>query len=144
MKKLLAFLLFPLALGAQPTVPRHGGLLSGPIALRLADTGGAIFGYELVASVQSLSGAGEVNITTITTALTSTGAAQALTWANGSAGQIKTIVHDVDGGSMVLTPSTKTGFSTVTFTNAGDSVTLQYFTTRGWMIISSYGVTIAP
>lgn len=90
------------------------------------------------------SGAGAVSVTTGTTAVTSTGVGDALTLANGVAGQIKTIVHDVDGGTAVLTPTTKTGFSTVTFTNAGDTVTLQYFTTRGWMVIGSYGVTIAP
>jgi len=98
----------------------------------------------VVANIQALSGAGAVDITTLTSALTSTGGGQALTLANGTAGQIKTIVHDVDGGSMVLTPTTNTGFSTITFTNAGDTVTLQYLTTRGWMVIASYGVTIAP
>ena len=45
---------------------------------------------------------------------------------------------------MVLTPTTKTGFSTVTFTNAGDTVTLQFITTRGWMVIGSYGAVVAP
>lgn len=96
----------------------------------------------LIGTVQRLSGAGAVNLTTLTTALTSTGADQALTLANGVDGQIKTIVHDVDGGSAVLTPATKTGFTTVTFTNAGDTVTLQYLATRGWFIIGSRGVTI--
>lgn len=93
---------------------------------------------------QALSGAGAINLTTLTTALTTSGGAQALTLANGANGQIKTIVHDVDGGSAVLTPTTKTGFSTITFTNAGDTVTLQYLTTRGWFVISSYGAVVAP
>lgn len=92
----------------------------------------------------TLSGAGAIPITTPTTAFTSTGASQALTLANGTAGQVKTIVHDVDGGSGILTPTTKTGFSAITFTAVGETVTLQYFTTRGWMVIGSYGVTIAP
>lgn len=91
----------------------------------------------------TLSGAGAIPVTTPTTAYTSTGAAQALTLANGTAGQVKTIVHDVDGGSGILTPTTKTGFTTVTFNNAGDTVTLQYFTTRGWMVIGSFGAVIA-
>lgn len=95
-------------------------------------------------STQSLSGAGAVNVTDGITLLTTTGASQALTLANGTAGMRKTIVHDVDGGSAILTPTTKTGFSTVTFTNAGDTVTLVYVTTRGWMVVGSYGVTIAP
>ena len=96
----------------------------------------------LIGTVQRLSGAGAVNLTTLTTALTTTGASQALTLANGVDGQIKTIIHDVDGGSAVLTPATKTGFTTVTFTNVGDTVTLQYLTTRGWFVIGSKGVTL--
>lgn len=100
-------------------------------------------GY-IIGGVQALSGAGAVNLTTQATALTSTGAAQAITLADGVNGQIKTIVHDVDGGSAVLTPTTKTGFSTITFTNVGETVTLQYFTTRGWMVLSSYLATVAP
>jgi hypothetical protein len=88
-------------------------------------------------------GPGAVSVTTSCTAVTTTGVADALTLANGTNGQIKHIVHDVDGGSFVLTPTTKTGFTTVTSTNAGDTVTLQYFTTRGWMVIGSFGVVIA-
>lgn len=94
-------------------------------------------------SYQSLSGSGAVNVTNYSTELTSTGVAQALTLADGVAGQIKVIVHGVDGGSMVLTPTTKTGFTTITFTNAGDAVTLQFFTTRGWIIIGIFGAVAA-
>lgn len=109
----------------------------------LTVTGASTLTGGLIGGVQSLSGPGAVNVTTLTTALTSTGVGDALTLANGTAGQIKTIVHDVDGGSAVLTPTTKTGFTTVTFTNAGDTVTLQYFTTRGWMVIASHGAVVA-
>ena len=97
----------------------------------------------LIGTVQRLSGAGAVNLTTLTTALTTTAGSQALTLANGVDGQIKTIVHDVDGGSAILTPTTKTGFSTMTLTNVGDTITLQYFTTRGWMIIGNRAGTVA-
>jgi len=93
-------------------------------------------------TIQSLSGAGAVNITTAVTCLTTTGASQALTLADGTVGQFKTIVHIVDGGSAVLTPTTKIGFSTVTFTNVGDTVQL-YYSTTGWAIVGSRGVTIA-
>ena len=97
----------------------------------------------VIGSIQALSGAGAVDIVTDTTELTSTGSAQALTLANGTAGQYKSIVHVVDGGSAVLTPTTKTGFSTITFTNVGDSCRLQYHTTRGWMITSLNGAVAA-
>ncbi len=96
-----------------------------------------------IGTVQSLSGAGAVNITTATTKLTTTGSAQALTLADVANGQIKNIVHAVDGGSAVLTPTTKTGFTTISFTNAGDSAQLQYFTTQGWMIVALNGAVAA-
>ena len=97
---------------------------------------------DVIATNQSLSGAGAVNLTDMMTSITSTGATQALTLANGTVGQIKIIVHTVDGGSSVLTPTTKIGFSTITFTAVGDSAMLVY-TATGWAIIGSRGVTIA-
>jgi hypothetical protein len=97
---------------------------------------------DVTATVQSLSGAGAVNITDMMTSLTTTGASQALTLANGTVGQIKIITHTVDGGSAVLTPTTKIGFSTVTFTAVGDSVSLIY-SSAGWVIFGDRGVTIA-
>lgn len=111
-------------------------------ALTISSSQSATFAGAIIGSVQALSGAGSVNVTQLTTAYTSTGVLDALTLANGSAGQIKTIVHVVDGGSGILTPTTPLGYSTITFTNAGDSVTLQYFT-QGWSIIGFKGVTIA-
>lgn len=102
----------------------------------------AIFGTAVVGASQSLSGAGAVNLTTLVTSLTTTGASQALTLANGTAGQLKIITHTVDGGSAVLTPTTAIGFSTITFTAVGDTATLVY-TAAGWAIIGSRGVTVA-
>jgi hypothetical protein len=97
---------------------------------------------DVTATVQALSGAGAVNVTDMFTSLTTTGASQALTLADGTAGQIKIITHTVDGGSAVLTPTTKIGFTTVTFTNVGDSV-LMIYTATGWAVVGSKGVTIA-
>jgi len=99
----------------------------------------------LITASTTLSGAGAIPITTSLVKFTSTGAANALTLANGVDGQRLTIVHDVKGtlGTGVLTPTTKTGFSTVTFNNAGDTVSLVYVTTRGWMVTGSYLATIA-
>ena len=102
----------------------------------------AVYGKTQVASVQALSGAGAVDIVNLMTSLTSTGASQALTLANGTVGQIKIITHTVDGGSAILTPTTKIGFSTITFTAVGDTATLVY-TSAGWAITGSRGVTIA-
>lgn len=96
----------------------------------------------LIESVQSLSGAGAVNLTTGLTSLTTTGSAQALTLANGTVGQVKMIVHAVDGGSAVLTPTTAIGYTTITFTAVGDSVSLVY-TPTGWAVVGSKGASIA-
>lgn len=106
-------------------------------------TPGSLTLGPLITTPQALSGAGAVDVVSGSTAFTSTGAAQALTLANGTAGQIKTICHVVDGGSGVLTPTTKSGYTTITFTNVGDSVTLQYHTTAGWCIIGIFGAVAA-
>jgi hypothetical protein len=107
-----------------------------------AVTVNASFGSDVVLATQSLSGAGAVNVTSAFTALTTTGAAQALTLANGSAGELKIITHVVDGGSAVLTPTTKIGFSTITFTGVGESATLIY-TAAGWAIVALNGAVAA-
>jgi hypothetical protein len=99
-------------------------------------------GNDVVLGTQSLSGAGAVDITNAFTQLTTTGVAQALTLANGSVGEIKIIAHAVDGGSAVLTPTTKIGFSTITFTAVGESATLVY-TSAGWAIVALYGAVAA-
>ena len=100
------------------------------------------FGSDVVLGTQSLSGAGAVDVTNAFTNLTTTGAAQALTLANGTLGEIKIISHAVDGGSAVLTPTTKIGFSTITFTAVGDSCMLVY-TSAGWDIVALNGAVAA-
>lgn len=76
---------------------------------------------------QALSGAGAVNVTTLVTLVTSTGAGDALTMADGTrAGQLKFVSMVVDGGSSVLTPTTKTNFTTLTLTAAYDWGLMQW------------------
>ena len=69
------------------------------------------------------------------------------TLANGTPGQVITFteVGTVTGSdTAVITPSTKTGFSTATLSAAHQSVTLQYInSTVGWIIIGNAGATIA-
>ena len=99
-------------------------------------------GDAVVLGTQSLSGAGAVDITNAFTSLTTTGAAQALTLANGTVGEVKIITHTVDGGSAVLTPTTKIGFTTITFTGVGESAMLVY-TSAGWAIVALNGAVAA-
>lgn len=96
----------------------------------------------LFGSVQSLSGAGAVDVTNTVTEITSTGA-DALTLANGTVGQVKVITMIVDGGDATLTPTTFAGGTTITFNDAGDSVILVYNTTVGWVAVANQGATIA-
>ena len=96
----------------------------------------------LKVSVQSLSGAGAVNLTHTVTEVSSTGT-NALTLANGTSGQIKIITMVVDGGTATLTPTTLAGGLTIAFSDVGDSVILLYTTTLGWVVTSNQGATLA-
>lgn len=108
-------------------------------------TGNQTVNGAIIGNVQALSGAGAVDVTSFSTAFTSTATGNALTLANGTVGQIKTIVYVAEAAGAdtgVLTPTTRVGYSTITFTNVGDSVTLQYFT-QGWAVIGVRGATVA-
>lgn len=108
-------------------------------------TGNQTITGAIIGNVQSLSGAGAVDVTSFSTAFTSTTTGNALTLANGTVGQIKTIAYVAEAAGAdtgVLTPTTRVGYSTITFTNVGDSVTLQYFT-QGWAVIGVRGATVA-
>ena len=96
----------------------------------------------LFGSVQSLSGAGAVNITDTVTEITSTGT-NALTLANGTPGQVKIITMIVDGGDATLTPTTFHDGGTIVFNDVGDSVVLVYHTTIGWKLVVNNGTTIS-
>jgi hypothetical protein len=96
-----------------------------------------------VATPNTLTGVGAIGVSTSCTGYISTGGAQALTLADGVNGQIKTIIHTSAGGSGVLTPTTKAGYTTITFTNVGDSVTLQFITGTGWCITGIFGAVAA-
>ena len=100
-------------------------------------TMGAMFG-----TVQALSGAGAVDLTSLITQVTTT-SADALTLANGTNGQLKIITMVADGGDGTLTPTTFANGSTITFNDVGDSVLLVYNTTGGWAAVSNVGCTIA-
>lgn len=89
------------------------------------------------AAVQSLSGPGAVNITSLATAFTSTATGNALTLADGAQGQLKTIIYVAEaagGDTGVLTPANLGSATTITFNNVGDSVTLQFAGTDWWVV----------
>ena len=97
------------------------------------------------ATVQSLSGPGAVNLTALTTAFTSTATGNALTLADGVAGQLKTIVYVAEaagGDTGILTPANLGSATTITFNAVGDSVTLQ-FIGADWWVIGFRGAVVA-
>ena len=97
---------------------------------------------DLKTSVQTLSGAGAIDVVTGVTEVTTT-AADALTLANGTVGQIKIIVMKADGGDGTITPVTFAGGTTITMNDVGDSVMLTYATAIGWVLVANNGCTIA-
>ena len=95
----------------------------------------SFIGFSNSSDAQTVSSDATVSVTTALTLLTTTNST-ASTLADGTVvGQIKIIIHDVDGGSTVCTPTTKSGFSTITFTDVGDAIVLMWTTGRGWVAI---------
>ena len=108
-----------------------------------AITSNASYGKAIRGGVQSLSGAGAVDLDNLITELTTTGA-DALTLADGTtSGQIKIINMIVDGGDGTLTPTTFANGTTITFDAVGESATLVWNSTVGWIATSTVGATIA-
>ena len=64
--------------------------------------------------------------------------------ANGKPGQLMTFVLSTDGGTNVdITPLTKTGFTSITLSDANDSCTIRYQDdTVGWVVAGNSGCTI--
>jgi hypothetical protein len=109
-------------------------------------TVGTSYSDIITGSVQALTGAGAVNLTDLITEITAENTGDALTLADGSAGQVKIISYVAEsaaGDTAVLTPTTLAGASTITFDSVGDAATLVYNTTAGWTIVGSNSVTVA-
>ena len=108
-------------------------------------TGNQTFSGCFIQGVQSLSGAGAVNVTQPVTKFTSTATGNALTLADGVEGQLKTIVYVAEAAGAdtgILTPTNLGAGTTITFTNVGDACVLQFLGTE-WWAISLRGATLA-
>ena len=100
--------------------------------------------FNKVPTFLGFSGTGIQAYTSATSAVTATGGLILVTTpgtattpalANGVAGQMVTFVLDVDGGgNSIITPGTLSGGASVTLTDVGDSVSMVFTTTRGWVI----------
>ena len=96
---------------------------------------------------QALTGAGAADVTSMVTAFTTdtdSSGNNAITLANGIAGQLKILYTKVEtssGQTSVVTPTTLAGYTTITFDAVGDSALL-YYSTLGWVMIGG-SATIA-
>ena len=83
-----------------------------------------------------------VGITTALTLMASSGTNTATTLADGTViGQIKVIVHDVDGGNSILAVTDALGFADLDFVDDGDTAMLMWTGTTGWALLSQ--ITLA-
>ena len=116
----------------------------GRYSERYTDSSAGVPPVYQTGAAQALSGAGAVTVTETLTNFTSTGAAEALTLADGGTlGQLKTVTHVVDGGSGVLTPANFVDGATITFTGAAESWTGMW-TAAGWVTVSITGGAAVP
>ena len=82
-----------------------------------------------------------IGITTAVTLLESSGSVTT-TLADGTViGQIKIIVHDVDGGASILNVTDALGFADLDFVDDGDTAMLMWTRTTGWALLSQ--ITLA-
>ena len=110
-----------------------------------AITVGATYGSTITGGVQSLSGAGAIDLTNLVTELTTGAGAAAVTLADGTtSGQVKIISMIVDGGgTATVTPATFASGTTIAFDAVAESVTLVWNSAIGWVATSVQGATIA-
>jgi len=95
----------------------------------------------VIGTMDQLTAAGAIDITTYITEITTT-AATAYTLADGVLGQIKIISLIVDGGDATITPTTLATGTTITMADVNDNITLLY-TTNGWVNTANQGTIIA-
>jgi|TARA_B110000495_G_scaffold7166_1_gene5272 hypothetical protein len=105
----------------------------------------ASYGATITGGVQSLSGAGAVDLTNLVTELTTAAGAAAVTLADGTtSGQIKIITMVVDGGgTATVTPTTFASGTTLAFDAVAETATLVWNSSIGWILSADRGVTIA-
>ena len=85
-----------------------------------------------------------VNVTTAITEINATSATHAAAMADGSDGQIKTIINTSTGGTnnIVITPANLRGYTTITLNAPGETVTC-LFKNSNWNVIAGNGYVLA-
>jgi len=102
-------------------------------------TAGTYAGFIFAAALDAVSDTAACSVVNYYSTLTTTGAAVP-TLADGTiVGQLKKIQMIVDAGDAVLTPTTLTGGSTITFADVGDVAEL-IWTGSSWQVLALYNV----
>ena len=85
-----------------------------------------------------------VNVTTAVTEIDATSATHSCAIADGSDGQVKTIINTSTSGTnaITITPANLRGYTTITLNAPGETVTL-LFKNSNWNVIANQGATIA-
>ena len=85
-----------------------------------------------------------VNVTTAITEINATSATHAAAMADGSDGQIKTIINTSTSGTnnIVITPTNLRGYTTITLNAPGETVTC-LFKNSNWNVIAGNGYALA-
>jgi len=91
-------------------------------------------------TVQTLSAGGAANVTTSITVVDATSGTIAVTLADGSDGQIKTIIDTATTGTnaITITPTNLRGYTSIVLNAPGETVTL-LFKSYKWNIIGGHG-----
>ena len=122
--------------GAAGDITIEPGATSGEVIIQGPLTAAGAF----TGSRQTISGPGAINLTTLYTEITTTGA-DTFTLANGAIGQMKIIVMVVDGGNATITPTTFANGTSITMDAVNDSVTMIYGA-NGWQVIAAQAIDI--
>jgi len=130
-------------IGAEATSATSNSVTLGRATDTVRVPGGLVAVPEAIAPALNAAGTCSATITTTGFALNGV---NALSLANGTNGQIKVIscTAVTAAGTATLTPTTSAAdYSTIDFTAAGQTATLQYFTAGGWYILSVRGAVAA-
>jgi len=91
-------------------------------------------------TAQTLSASGAANVTTSITVVDATSGVRAVTLADGSDGQIKTIIDTATTGTnaITITPTNLRGYTSIILNAPGETVTLLFKSSK-WNIIGGHG-----
>jgi hypothetical protein len=156
MKKLITaviiLILLPSLCFGSVGLKRYGNDIGATDVIDIGDAGDfdgstLTLGFTSIAGTSTMvSGSLGVPVTVKTvTKVIGVGGNPAGTLADGTVGQVLSItVTNAGSARYVLTPTTKTGFTTLTFDSTGDVAILQFVNpTIGWVLIRSFGIVVA-